>query len=253
MIDIDENIKFLYNKFIEIKNMGWIESKRKGNTGVGYTFEELLNKPEENFPIADFNGIEIKTGRRHTRRDIHLFSTAPDGDFLFPNERILKYVGYPDKTFTDVKIFNMNFNAKNFKKIGLFKEGKIVVNREKQKINFIARKFENKKYFNIDVSWSFKMLEDKLNLKLKYLARIIADAKIINGVEYFNYQKITFYKLKGFNTFIDLIEKGYIDINFNIGVFKSGPKIGKIHDRGVGFSIKEKDIDMLFDRLTLDF
>ena len=252
MDDINKNIKLLNKKFLEIKNMGWVKSKRKGTTGIGYTFEELLNKPEENFPIPDFNGIEIKTGGKNTRRDIHLFSSAPDGDSLFPIERILKYVGYPDKDFNEVKIFNMNFNAKNFKNIGIFKEGKIVVNRKEQKIDFIARKIENQKYFKIDTSWSFKMLEDKLNLKLKYLARIIADVKIIDGIEYFNYQKITFYKLKDFNTFINLIENGYIEVNFNIGVFKSGPRIGKIHDRGVGFSINERNINLLFDKIELD-
>ena len=247
------NIKLLYKKYITIKNYGWVKSMRKGTTGIGYTFEELLSKPEENFPIPDFNGIEIKTGRKCTRRDIHLFSSAPDGDYLFPVERILKYVGYPDKEFRNAKIFNMNFNAKKFKKIGIFKEGKIFVNWKEQKIDFIARKIENKKYFNIDTSWSFKMLEEKLNLKLQYLARIIADVKVIDGIEYFNYQEISFYKLKDFNTFINLIESGYIEINFNIGVFKSGPRIGKIHDRGVGFSINERNIDMLFDKINLNF
>ena len=34
---------------------------RDGPGGVGYTFENLLGKAEENFPIPDFKGIEIKT------------------------------------------------------------------------------------------------------------------------------------------------------------------------------------------------
>ena len=47
--------------FKQIKEKGWIQSKRKGPTGIGYTFEELLGKQEDNMPIADFQGIEIKT------------------------------------------------------------------------------------------------------------------------------------------------------------------------------------------------
>ena len=246
---MQENIKNLYNEFITIKKMGWIQSKRKGNAGVGYTFETLINKPEENFPWPDFEGIEIKTCRKYTRRDIHLFSVTPDGDFLFPIDRVLHYLGYPDKDFTDIKIFNMNFNAARYTKIGLFKEGKIIVNHDKQKIDFVARKI-NGKPFDIDTSWSFKMIEERLNLKLSYLARIIADVKIIDGIEYFHYEKIKFYKLKDFKTFISLIENGYINVNFNIGVFKSGPKKGKIHDRGTGFSISEKNISLLYDEIN---
>lgn len=246
-----ENIKELYKKFLLVKNMGWIKSKRNGTGGIGYTFETLIGKPEENFPIPDFNGIEIKTCRRNTGRNVHLFTAAPDGDFLFPNERILKYLGYPDKQMPKTKIFNMNFNAKGYKLIGWYKEGKIIVNRKQEKIEFIAREIYGKK-FPIDTSWSFKMLEDKLNLKLKYLARIIADVKIIDNTEYFHYNQIKFYKLKSFDSFISLIEKGYINISFNIGVYRDKDKKGKIHDRGVGFSINRKYLNLLYDEIYID-
>ena len=247
---MNKNFLLLYEEFLKIKNMGWIKSMRKGSTGIGYTFENLLNKPEENFPIPDFNDIEIKTGRKFSKKDIHLFCANPDGDTLFPNDRILYYLGYPDKDIASTKIFNMNFDAKNYKNIGIFKEGKIFVNRKEKKIDFIARKIDGK-FFKMETSWSFDMLEHRLNLKLKYLARITADVKRINDEEYFKYDKIVFYKLKNFETFITLIEKGYININFNIGVYKSGIKKGKIHDRGVNFSIKEKDLNLLFDEIDI--
>ena len=224
---------------------------RKGTSGIGYTFESLIGKPEENFPIPDFGNIEIKTCRRNTGNNIHLFSAMPDGDFLFPNERILKYLGYPDKQIPETKIFNKNFSTKGFETIGWYKEGKIVVNRKQEKIDFIARDIYGEK-FPLDTSWSFSMLEDKLNLKLKFLARIIADVKIIDDVEYFHYKEIKFYKLKGFEEFIRLIEKGYIRINFNIGVYRDEKRKGKIHDRGVGFSINRKYLYMLYDDIDID-
>ena len=43
------NIKNLYQKFESIQKMGWVKSYRKGDTGIGKTFEELLGKTEENF------------------------------------------------------------------------------------------------------------------------------------------------------------------------------------------------------------
>ena len=245
------DIKLLYEKFLEIKRMGWIESKRKGSTGVGYTFEELLNKPEENFPIPDFNGIEIKTCRKYTRRDIHLFTCTPDGDYLFPIKRIVKILGYPDKVLKDSKIFNLSFSGDKYTDIGIFKKGKIIVNRKEKKLDFFVIKNDGR-IVNIYTSWSFEMLEEKLNLKLKYLARIIADSKRINDIEYFNYRKIKFYKLKDFDTFISLIENGYIQVCFNIGIFRDGNRKGKIHDRGVGFSINEKDINLLYDEINIE-
>ena len=57
------NIKNLYSRFEDIKKMGWVKSLRKGDTGIGKTFEELLGKTEENFEFPDFEGIEIKTKR----------------------------------------------------------------------------------------------------------------------------------------------------------------------------------------------
>lgn len=247
---MEDNLYNLYKNFLNIKNMGFVESKRKGNGGIGYTFETLLGKCEENFPIPDFNGIEIKTCRKNAKGNIHLFSATPDGDFLFPIERVLKYLGYPDKKIPTTAIFNMNFTAKEFSAIGWYKEGKIIVNRKLKKVDFIARTIYGEK-FPLDTSWSFKMLEDRLNLKLKYLAIITADVKFVNRIESFHYNHIKFYKFKDFENFISLIEKGYIKVSFNIGVFRCNNKKGKIHDRGVGFSINKKYLDLLYDEIDI--
>lgn len=39
-----ENIFDLNNRFLEISRMEWVKSRRKGATGIGYTFESLLGK-----------------------------------------------------------------------------------------------------------------------------------------------------------------------------------------------------------------
>ena len=157
-----EDIKNLYKKFCFIKDMGFIKSKRKGSTGVGYTFEELINKPEESFPIPDFNSIEIKTCRYQSRQAIHLFTATPDGDFLFPIKRIIDILGYPDKDIKTSKVFNFSFNGKSYSNIGYHKRGKIVVNWKDEKIDFIALDLVNNN-LNVDVSWSFDLLQEKLN------------------------------------------------------------------------------------------
>ena len=59
------------------------------------------------------------------------------------------------------------------------------------------------------------------------------------------------YKLKDFETFINLIESGIIRISIKLSIFKEGPKKGKIHDHGTSFGIQEKDIDKLFDLVEI--
>ena len=96
-----------------------------------------------------------------------------------------------------------------------------------------------------------KMLNERINLKLKNLAIVKAENMKIKGIEYFKYNKINFYQYKNFNTFISLLEKGKINITFMIGIYKSGKRFGQTHDRGTAFTIKEKDIDLLYDKYII--
>lgn len=248
MIIIKQNFNELYNKFIRIKKQGWIETKRTGTTGIGYTFESLLNKKEENFPIPDYKGIEIKTMHKYSKRNIHLFNATPDGDFLFPIKRILNILGYPDKSNPEYKVLNISLSTNKYTNIGYYKKVKLYVNRKEEKIDVIA--IDNKgRDLEVRISWSFNLLKERLSLKLNYLAIVEAESKIINNKEYFHYNKICFYQLKDFQTFLSLIEKGDIVITFKIGMFKSGNRVGQTHDRGTDFSIKEEKIKYLYKHL----
>lgn len=95
----------LFKNFSKIREKGWIESKRNGSTGVGYTLENLLNIEENSLPIADYNGIEIKAMRIFSKRTIHLFNAEPDGDYLFPHERILKMLDIHQKKIQSIRSF----------------------------------------------------------------------------------------------------------------------------------------------------
>ena len=63
---------------------------------------------------------------------------------------------------------------------------------------------------------------------------------------HFRYKSLKIYKLKGFDEFINLMEKGLIKVSFKLSVFKDEKRFGKIHDRGTAFLIDEENIDMLF-------
>ena len=246
---MNNDVLELKKKFDLIKNKGWIKSERLGTTGIGYTFEKLINKNEENFPVPDYGSIEIKTIRKFSKGKIHLFNSIPDGDSLFPIKRLLNIMGYPDKTNPEFKVFNISINACDFTSVGFHKRIKIFIDYVQEKIVLVGID-DNFNDLNLNISWSFDLLKDRLNTKLKYLALVDASSKFINSIEYFYYNKIRFYKLKDFDTFISLISNGLITITFKIGVFKSGKRYGQIHDRGTDFSINVNDLDKLYDFIS---
>ncbi len=240
----------LFKQFAEIRKLGWIETRRNGPTGVGYTLESLLNIEENSLPIADYCGIEIKAMRILSKKTIHLFNATPDGDFLFPYDRIISAVGYPSKKNPIYKVFLSAAYGNEYTNIGYSKKVKLRVDRKKEKIDFLVT---NRFYKNIkvDVSWSFSLIKSKIEQKIKKLALIEAEHKLINGKEFFYYKRINFYRIKSFDTFLNLIEDGTIKVCFKIGVYTDGIKEGKIDNHGTDFSIKREKLEKLFTKINI--
>ena len=243
---IDDLIS-LRDKFEKIKKMGWIESMRKGTTGIGYTFEWLLGKPEESFPIPDYGSIEIKTRYKNSKRDITLFNATPDGDYLFPIKRIYERFGIKDKEYPNCKKFYANISTIPHY-TGIYYKFKLVVDEDEEKIKILVID-NNNKCIDPKISWSFQFLKEKLERKLKYLALVKAECYCNIEKQFFHYYEITFYMMKNFNTFIDLLKKGIIKTTFMIGFYKSGPKFGEMNNHGVGFDIAEEDLPKLFHKV----
>ena len=90
------NLKEVQNKLQEIKNKGFVESLRRGSTGIGYTFETLFGVKENNIPIPDIGGrVEIKTIRKDLQSLITLFTFNRGVWHIRQKELIQKY-GYID-------------------------------------------------------------------------------------------------------------------------------------------------------------
>ena len=236
--------------FKGIKNKGWIKGITNTKGNVGLTFENLLDKEAEDFPMPDFKSVEIKTYEVGKQEIIHLFNLTPDGDYLFPIKRILNELGCPDKEKKECRIFYRELSAVSYTNIGLYKKAKLIVNYPEQKVEMHVFNNYNKD-INIGVSWSFSAIEERLNLKLKNLALVTTFGKYLNGDKYFKYNSINFYQIKDFLTFLLLIKTGYIHITFKIGVFKNGRREGQIYDHGTDFSISVENIEKLYDKIEL--
>lgn len=240
------NINLLVNKFNNIKKIGWIQSVKNGYAGVGLTLEHLLGVTENEFEIPDFYGIELKTKRNKSNSYTTLFNATPDGPHFHEVERLRNTYGYPHSKAKEYLVLNVSVWANMLNNIGIKYYSKLKIDYEKQKI-FLLIYNRNKELIEDEVYWCFDTLREKLLRKLKVLAFINADTKIVNKVEFFKYYKMTVYLLKDFNTFLLLLEQGIIRITFKVNVTLNGPKKGKTCDHGTGFDIQEKDLLKLYN------
>src|SRR4030043_2128777 len=89
-----------YNEFVEkinqIKNMGFVDSKRTGDTGIGKTLEDMLGITENNIAGPDFDIYELKSGRKDSASMLTLFTKAPMPEGA--NKSLLEAFGYKQRT-----------------------------------------------------------------------------------------------------------------------------------------------------------
>ncbi len=238
-----EDIISLKKEFIRIKKMGLIKSLRNGSTGLGYTFEALLNKEEDQECKPDYGTIELKCKLGYTKAPISLFSCAPKKDnnpaikYIFDNYSYHRY-----GNLNDIKIFA----ARVYSKFAINIYGyqfKSFVDYYKQQITLKA--YYNERFLEDICYWSFDVLKEKLIKKLSILAIIYGYPYYRSGIKYYRYLKMNIYKLKNFNKFLELIESDKIYINFYLKLDERSI----VKDHGVVFKIKKDDISELFDEI----
>lgn len=241
-------INQLESEFKKISQKGYIKGIYNCYSSIGRTFETELNLPRNKDGVPDYYGIEIKTRRTYSKSAITLFNAVPNGEAPMEVERLKNTYGYPYKKDKRYKVLYFDAYGDRLTFGGVKYQYKLEINRKKEKIYLYVcdRKgivIEHKVY------WTFCYLQERLLAKLKYLALINAWPKEINGWNYFHYYKIDFYKLKNFNKFLELLEIGIIKVTFKVNIYLDEANYGKTYNHGCGFSIKEKDLLKLFDKL----
>lgn len=236
----------LKEKFLKIKNAGWHKSIRKGSGGVETTFEHLLDIEENTLEFPDFEGIEIKTKRDNSKAYTDLFNYAPEGSHYHEIERLRDTYGHLDSKLKKYLVLNNSVWCGIKEPIGYKYYFTLKIDKEKKKVLLYVFDIHMNLLEN-EVYWDFDTLKEKLYRKLSYVALVNAKSKYIDNEEYFYYHSLTIYKLKSFDTFIELLEKGIICLKFKVGVFYHGDRIGQIHDHGTSFSIIDQNFSKLFD------
>ena len=247
---MEKEIIDLYLLFNSIKNKGWIKTDSKGHGDAGKTFEKFIKNENNDFEIPDYNGIEIKTKRSNEFLFNTLFNCKPDGPYYMETERIKDKYGYPDKDFKEYKVLQTDIFYDKF--INVNSKYKFRLNIDEKKLKIFLEIFDLKrKLIEKKTYWDFDSIKEKLYRKMKILAYIHVEKKYSNGTRYYKYKSIDFYKLKDFYSFIEAIKNGKVKITLKVGIFKKGEKLGKTHDHGTGFSIKEEDFLDIYEKIEI--
>lgn len=244
-------IKEFGTKFKKIKEMEWIKSISHDTSSVGLTFEKLLGKKIDQSSKPDFYDIEIKCKLKDAYHNqfITLFNANPDNQPGEP-ERIRKLYGYPDKDYKQFKVFNISIygNYKMHLSNHLFFNININYKEEMIYLNII-----DKQHLNTDTqtSWSFSLLKEKIEQKIKLLAFIEVEKKKHLNTNYYKYNKATIYKFKDFGAFLKLIEENKIRITFKVGIRKNKDRLGTSYNHGIGFDLRIDSIEELFQKIEI--
>lgn len=245
---INSSIKELKQKFIKIKMVPYHKSLRKGSTGIGYTFETLIGKKEDSSFEPDFKGIEIKTKIGYTKCPLTLFSltgTKDNGHSIY--NKFIYYYGYNRESKNGDRIFSHEVYANKFIEIkySLLWRLKIDYKEKKIKLLIMNRDYE---IVENEIYWKFNDIKNRLLTKLKYLALVKGYPYKKQGEIYYRYVSMTIYKLKSFDKFMELIERGIICIVFNISGYNVGDRI-ITKQRKIEFRMNFNAIDELFEKI----
>lgn len=239
------------HKIAQIKEMGFVQSHRKGDTGIGKTLEDLLGIKENNIAGPDFATYELKSARKNSVSMLTLFTKVPAPDSA--NKRLLDVFGYAQrKKPRDYKQLSLAGNEMN-KSLAPPREKELHVTVDAVKPNSVGLKLEIKdikisigNLKGVEAYWDKDTLRKTFEKKYHRLIYVLAEHKKEGGKEYFWYNET--YLLEGFSfkRFSDLVEKGKLKADLRIGHYPDG----RPHDHGTGFRILPKFLPECFDSVV---
>ena len=216
----------------------FVPTLRSGSTGIGYTFETLLDIPENNSPTGDFLGMEIKT---HRGRDLDSLSTKKMNlflkepvwiDGLTHRERIPKY-GYVDDNGR-VALYSTVTSRQNSH--GL----KLIVNRDSGSLDLQFRSARV-------AYWTRETLESRLQEKLTETVFIGAATRGRGRDEEFHYQTVLYCEQPSVDAFLQLVASRDVMLEMRMHVRENG----SARNHGSAFRIRLDQLPRLFGRTVL--
>jgi len=230
----DKNLSELLDKFDKVSRLGWVESLREGDTGIGYTFETLLGIRENNDKRADFKGIEIKCkgvkeGVESASGKINLFQHGPiwlGTQSARDRIRVLGKAG-ADGLYTCHSQIKTTPNN-----LGL----SLDIVEADQKIDLL-------KHADALGYWTFDTLEERLREKHSRAVMIKARSRKKKSSSLFHYEELTYLERPSIERFVTLVGGRNIVFEF----LMSEKPNGTVRNHGYPWRlVREEFLDQLF-------
>ncbi|MBU1136145.1 MAG: MvaI/BcnI restriction endonuclease family protein [Nanoarchaeota archaeon] len=230
--------------FEEIRKKGFVESHRIHNTGIGKTFEDLVNVKENNKQEVDYlEKLELKSSRELSGSMVTLFTKSPSYPPKANTQLRLKF----GKDENGLKILHTTISGNKFNTF-LGRYGfKLEIDEKEKRIYILVKDLKSETSLNFDCYYAFEDIKKIVEGKCRNIAFITAKHKEENGQEFFHFEKAILLTGLTFNKFLEGIKNGDILYDIRIGVYKRGKNMGKTHDHGSGFRIKKNQIKNVFN------
>jgi len=247
-----------YDEFLkrikEIKEMGYVKSHRKGDTGIGKTLEDLLGIVENNIAGPDFSIFELKSGRKDSSSMLTLFTKTPMPKGAI--NALLDVFGYKQRKMTQKS--NQEKLAKymqgqkaEIEEVGIEeKELHVMVDALKENSVGLMLEIRDDRIYvandkNVEAFYERDILEEAFEKKYAKLIYVLASRKKEDSEEYLWFDEA--YLLEGFSfkRFSELVEKGIIKLDLRVGHYPDG----RTHDHGTGFRVLPKYLPQCFEKM----
>ena len=197
----------LLGKFDEVKDRGWIDTMRGGDTGIGYTFETLLGIKENNDQIADFKGIEIKCkglkdGKTASSSKFNLFQAGPTWAAKATTKERIRILGTLNEAGLYACYSQVTTTPNN---IGLLLD-----------VLSAQSKIDLRKNADALGHWSFERLEKRLIQK--HARAVFVKAKLRNstGKTQYAYEELVYCDKPSIERFVELVVQRNIVFEFTM-------------------------------------
>ncbi len=224
-------VKEFQNRLKSIKNKGFIPSKRKGPTGVGYTLECELGITENNIALPDLGFAELKTHREGHTGLVTLFTFNKKAWKIDPFLAIEKYGSY-DQNGRKGMYYTI---TKEPNSAGLF----LSCNDKTTQVQHISGE--------IILQWITDSVVARFSQKIKSLILVSAKSELRGGREYFYYYRARL--LQG-NSEKKTLISAFISGDFVIDLRLHSKPTMTARNHGTGFRVKENKLINLFSNIS---
>jgi hypothetical protein len=235
------------HRIAQIKEMGYVPTHRKGDTGIGKTLEDLLGIMENNIAGPDFATYELKAGRKESVSMLTLFTKAPLP--ASANKRLLEVFGYAQRKvprgYKQLSLAGKEVDESNIP----VEDKELHVTVDALKPNSVGLKLgvREKKLFiendrSVEAYWDNDTLRESFERKYHKLVYVLADHRIEGDKEHFWFNEALLLDGFSFERFSELVLEGKLKVDIRIGHYPDG----RLHDHGTGFRILPKYLPQCF-------